>query len=333
MHGREVKIAKSDLPVFLANTLEAIESTRTASGEIVGLPIDPENHNHQGGAGWIVGIELDAVRNILKFFPRWTQIGIDLIKNDIRRFFSAAFDPIEKVIVGGSLTNQPASKDRKGKYLLRPIELSSQLFALPEGQSLQGEANSISSLMGDKPKGEITMSDPIVPTPTPEVTTPAPAPAPAPAVVDPALTELLSSDAAIAEMGKMAEAKAHQIVEMEMRKREVVEFAAKLVGGSKEFPYGLPVKADRIVACLLSLPKPQATFIEELLTMTMKATVNFMESGFNGEFNAHPRVPEQYRPAIKMWLEAKKDLKEFFVANPEVGKAEDFNLSEFVKEA
>jgi len=130
----------------------------------------------------------------------------------------------------------------------------------------------------------------------------------------------------------MAEAKAQEFVKAEMRKKEIVEFASTLVGGSKDSPYGLPVKASDVVALLLSLPPAQAEAVQMLLTSTMKATVNFMESGFSGEFNAHPRLPEAFRPHLQSWLDAGKDIKSFFTANTELGKADDYNLTEFVKE-
>ena len=335
MRGNKVDIKKDDLPVLLENTLLAIESTRTESGEVVGLPIDLNNHDHQGGAGWIVGVELDAIRNVIRFIPRWTQAGLDLIKNDIRRFFSATFDPINRVIHGGSLTNSPATKNKKGQYLLRPIELSETLFVeekemeetiqkTPLQDIADKFANFIASFKGDdkpeiKPEGENKMTDvtPVVEA----VAEPA----------NPTLTELLKTPEAVQELGKMAELKAQEFVKAEMRKKEIVEFASTLVGGSADSPYGLPVKASEVVALLLSLPPAQSEAVQMLLTKTMKATVNFMETGLNGDFNAHPRLPEIYKPSLNMWLESGKDIKSFFAQNVELGSEKDYNLSEFNK--
>jgi hypothetical protein len=338
MRGNKVEIKKEDLSVLLENTQLAIESTRTESGEVVGLPIDLNNHDHQGGAGWIVGVELDAIRNVIRFIPRWTQAGLDLIKNDIRRFFSATFDPINRVIHGGSLTNSPATKNKRGQYLLRPIELSENLFVEEKqmeekiDKTLLQEiadkfANLIASLKGDdkpeesKPEGETKMTDiaPVVEA----VAEPA----------NPTLTELLKTPEAIQELGKMAELKAQEFVKAEMRKKEIVEFASTLVGGSADSPYGLPVKASEVVALLLSLPPAQSEAVQMLLTKTMKATVNFMETGFNGDFNAHPRLPEIYKPSLNMWLAAGKSIDSFFAENVELGSEKDYNLSEFIKAA
>jgi hypothetical protein len=332
MRGNKVEIKKEDLPQLLENTQLAIESTRTESGEVVGLPIDLNNHDHQGGAGWIVGVELDAIRNVIRFIPRWTQAGLDLIKNDIRRFFSATFDPINRVIHGGSLTNSPATKNKKGQYLLRPIELSDTLFVEEKMEETINKtllqdladkfANFIASFKGgdkpEEPKGEKKMT---VDTPVTPVTE----------FANPTLTELLKTPEAIQKLGEMAEAKAAEVVKAEMRKREIVEFASTLVGGSPDSPYGLPVKASDVVALLFSLPPAQAEAVQQLLTKTMKATVNFMETGLNGDFNVHPRLADEYKPALRMWLEAGKDIKSFFAQNVELGSEKDYNLSEFIK--
>lgn len=330
MRGNKVEVKNTDLPILLENTILAIESTRTESGEIVGLPIDLNNHDHQGGAGWIVGVELDAIRNVIRFIPRWTQAGLELIKNDIRRFFSATFDPINKVIHGGSLTNSPATKNRKGQYMLRPIELSENLFVEEKEMEtsflkngLQEIAEKFTSLIASL-KGE----DKTPPEGDKEMTLPAPAPV---ETVNPNIQELLKTPEAVLEMGRQAEEIAANVVKAEMRKKEIVEFASTLVGGTPDFPYGLPVKASEVVALLCSLPPAQAEAVQQLLTKTMKASVSFMETGFSGDFNAHPRLPDAFKPALNMWLEAGKDINSFFVQNAELGKADDYNLSEFHK--
>jgi len=335
MRGNKVEIKKEDLPQLLENTQLAIESTRTESGEVVGLPIDLNNHDHQGGAGWIVGVELDAMRNVLRFIPRWTQAGLDLIKNDIRRFFSATFDPINRVIHGGSLTNSPATKNKRGQYLLRPIELSDTLFVEEKMQETINKtllqdladkfANFIASFKGDdKPeeiKGEkkMTVDTPVTPV--------------AP-VANPSMAELLNSPDVVLAMGKKAEEIAAGVIKTELRKKEIVEFASTLVGGTPDYPYGLPVRAEDVVSLLAAIDAHDTNLskaVQQMLTKTMKATVSFMETGLNGEFNVHPRLANEYKPALTMWLEAGKDIKSFFAQNVELGSEKDYNLSEFIK--
>lgn len=122
MWGSEVRITKRDLKQFVKNTQDAIDATTTESGEVVGLPIDPHDHNRGDAAGWIVGVDL--VNDVIRFTPRWTEIGIDLISKGVKRFFSATLNLKNKIILGGTLTNWPATRDDVGKILLRPIELS-----------------------------------------------------------------------------------------------------------------------------------------------------------------------------------------------------------------
>ena len=179
-------------------------------------------------------------------------------------------------------------------------------------------------------EGVTDMTEPIVvvttiPTPAPVVAKPD---VTDPKQVNPKLYELLQTPEAIQELGRQAEAKAKEMVDAEVNKRRIVEFASTLVGGTKDQPYGLPVRAEEIVALLVSLPPQQAQAVEMMLTKTMKA-INFTEMGINGEYNAHPRLAQEYRPMLKTWLDSGKELSAFFEANPEVGAAEDFNLTEF----
>ena len=323
--GEDITIDPADLPAIVEKTQLAIASTAAESGEPVGLPIDEDAHNHAGGAGWIIGVELDKGGKKIRFTPNWTEIGLKLIKDNIRRFFSVSVDLANKVILGGSLTNWPATRNKDGLILLRPIELSQSIYAQETPMADENKTPVVNS----EPiqEGEKHMTEPIVVTPeVVETATPEPA--------NPTLTELLKTPEAVKELGKIAESKAKEFMAAEARKRQIVEFASTLVGGSKDAPYGLPVKADEVVAILLSLPPAQAEAVQTLLTATMKASVNFMTNGaYASEFNSHPHLPAVYHGSLRMWMQAGRDVKSFFAANTELGKAEDYNLSEFVKEA
>lgn len=122
MHGRSVTISPEDLPAYVANTKAAIAATKGESGELAGLPIDARDHDKGDGAGWIVDCE--AAGEKLRFVPKWTELGLELVGKSIRRFFSATIDLANKVILGGTLTNWPATRAPNGRVLLRPIELS-----------------------------------------------------------------------------------------------------------------------------------------------------------------------------------------------------------------
>src|SRR3972149_2830873 len=137
MNGRPVKVEQAGLIAYLTNTLAAIAATKSATGEIVGLPIDAGatgDHDKGDAGGWIVGAEL--VDNVLQLIPKWTELGVELITKSIRRFFSATVDVENKVILGGTLTNWPAVRDAQGKMLLKPIELSKSLYELAEAAQM-----------------------------------------------------------------------------------------------------------------------------------------------------------------------------------------------------
>lgn len=145
MRGRAVEFSPSDFPAYIENTQAVIESTKTEGGEIVGLPIDLDGHDHKGGAGWIVGLELDPARDVIRFLANWTDAGADLIRKNVRRFFSPSVDPYAQVVLGGSLTNWPASRDEKYRMALRPIELSDQIQALSVSDSLGSLVSQVAS--------------------------------------------------------------------------------------------------------------------------------------------------------------------------------------------
>lgn len=123
MGGTKFEFTDEDLVEIVANTRRAIEATRTESGEIAGLPIDARGHEGGDGAGFIVDVEL--VDGVIRFTPVWTKIGVELVGEKIRRWFSATIDTLRNLAIGGTLTNWPATRDNKtGEILLRPIELA-----------------------------------------------------------------------------------------------------------------------------------------------------------------------------------------------------------------
>ena len=131
MWGREVEIESEDFNEYLENTLEAIKFTTTGEGEVVGLVIDAVGHFDDKAAGWIVDAQLIEVDKpdgtklpVIQFFAKWTEQGRELIEKGIRRMFSPTLNTKKKTVLGGSLTNWPASRDEMGKVLLRPISLS-----------------------------------------------------------------------------------------------------------------------------------------------------------------------------------------------------------------
>jgi hypothetical protein len=314
MNGREVKFEASDLPDYVRNTQAIIESTRTEKGDIVGLPIDRDSHDHKGGAGWIVGLELDTTRNIIKFLVKWTREGVDLIKNNVRRFFSPSADPGEKIILGGSLTNWPATRDVKGRMLLRPVELSKQIKEIDMEKTLeqmQDEITRLNAQLQEKPAGEA-------------------------GEIKELQDWMESNGDGLEELSRKAQEKAELIIRAERRKDRAVEFASKVIGGTREKPFGLPIKSSRLVKLLLSLPEKQAIEVQELIGLIYKNAIDFAEHGIDGsDYSLKPKLPAEFSDALRVWVESGKDARTWFaeMGEPIVGKAEDWNLGEFAKPA
>ena len=316
MMGEKIKITKQDLAAIVTNTKKVIQSTMSEGGELVGLPIDQDGHDRKGGAGWIVDVALSDSGDKILFTPKWTDLGEDLIRRSIRRFFSATFDLANKVIFGGSLTNWPASKNSMGVMALRPIELSENLkeITMPEIKEIEVVEPEIAV---ETPKGDTNMTEQVLEVETQPSET---------------IQELLRTPEAVAELARRAQAMAEEFNAAETRKNDVVKFASRLVGGTKERPVGLAIRADEIVTVLLSLPEIQAAQVQKLLSKAFTAAIDFAEKGFEGSNYAfRPRLEGRYNELAHNWVNAGRTIKSFFSENPEVGNAEDFNLSEFEK--
>jgi hypothetical protein len=316
MNGREVSFSTTDLPQYIANTQAIIDSTMTEKGEVVGLPIDKDGHDHKGGAGWIVGLELDTTRNIIKFIVKWTQEGIDLIKGNVRRFFSPSADPNEKTILGGSLTNWPATRGAKGQMLLRPVELSQNIKEIDMEKTLadlQAENDALTAKLAKSKAGASGAADSEVAE----------------------LNEWMSSNGdGLEELSRQAQEKAELIIRAERRKDKAVEFASKVIGGTREKPFGLPIKSSRLVKLLLSLPEVQAQEVQELIGLIYKNAIDFAEHGIDGsDYSMKPKLPVEFSDALRIWVDSGKPAKSWFAEMGEttVGKAEDWNLTEFSK--
>ena len=317
MSGQEVEFKSDELPDYIANTKAIIESTRTEKGEVVGLPIDKNGHDHHGGAGWIVDLELDAARNVIRFVVKWTKDGIDLIKGNIRRFFSPSTDPSEKVILGGSLTNWPATRDRQGKMLLRPVELSQSMKEIDMEKTLedlQAEnaalAAKVATLEAAKPAPVDDNSD-----------------------VKELGKWMEGNEEGVEELSRRAQQQAELIIRAERRKDKAVEFASRIVGGTKDKPFGLPVKTSRIVKLLLSLPEDKAQEVQELIGLVWQKSIDFAEHGIGGsDYSYKPKLPAELAEIAKVWVDSGKPIKAWFAEMGEsVGKYEDYNLAEFEK--
>ena len=326
MEGRTVEFKSKDLPQYVANTQKALESTRGENGDIVGLPIDGRNHDHGDAAGWIVAVELSEDGERILFTPRWTDFGCNLIENDIQRFFSPTVDSANKVIMGGSLTNWPATRNEAGEILLRPIELSVGMFSVENE-----EKNAINKLidlvqnMLSNGRGEETPDNKGVQNMTQDVN----------------LAEALESDEAKARIEELASARVEELAQVRaeeiaaarikdaQQKTHIADFAKKLVGD------GVPLvesEISELMANLYEADEESAKKVEAAFSaIAEKGIINFSESGHAKGVDVKEKVPAEFRASLQKWVDAGNDPVRFFAENPEAGESEQYDLSIYAK--
>jgi hypothetical protein len=319
MSGDEVEFKAEELQDYIDNTNAIIESTKTEGGEIVGLPIDKNTHDHAGGAGWIKGLELDKARNVIRFMVDWTKDGTDLIKENMRRFFSPSTNPESKTILGGSLTNWPATRNNKGQVLLRPIELSQQIKEIDMTKTLEDVLTEMEAIKTQNAELAAKIAELAAPK------------KPVDGEVTDEMKEFIARTEGAEELGQRAQEIAQRTIKDAERKKHVMEFAAKIVGGTPEHPYGVPVRSREIVAALLSMPDNQRKFMEGLIERMWNGVVDFAEHGYYGsELSQGKQVPAEYKPMILEWVKNGKTAASWFTdVMPELGDGRDFNLKEF----
>jgi hypothetical protein len=329
MYGRQIAIGKADLREYVTNTLENLSATKTEAGELVGLPIDARGHDKGDSAGWIKMVSLSDSGDVVRFTPQWTDIGRDLIGSNVRRFFSPTLDLENKVILGGSLTNWPATRNEKGKILLRPIEMSEDIQTVDETETpfvfildavksvvsdvvsgLLNKQPDNANLEREKPMGEENKN---VELSGPEIE----------------LEISKRAEARAVELAQgMAVDMAAKIVADEKHKAHVAELSAELVGK------GFPVTAEELQGFLSDLSEEAAQKAESILkAVTEKGLIDFSEAGHGREEHGNQPVPDWAKPILTAWLSSGNSMEEFFTANAsELGVMSDYNLQEFVKE-
>jgi hypothetical protein len=323
MHGAAVKIKDDDLETCLQNTLAAIEATKSESGEIVGLPIDAKGHEKGDGAGWIVGANLEDGK--LRLTPKWTEIGRELIEKGIRRFFSATMDIKNKVILGGTLTNWPAVRDKKGRVLLRPVELQIQIQEVDVTKTITMTQDELDQLIAKKVAAVIAAP-------------PAPEP-PGPKLDSFFELEGLSEEAKKQrkeEMRKYIEASRKQ-AELEFKQEMIrmqhqdrmTELAHELTGGNDAAPRGLRVAAEELQTHLLKLDPDEAAFWGELLKKTQKdGFIEFGEVGHGRDPKGLKPLPEEFAKKLDAGVLTLVELAE---PQSGLGDLEQYDLSKWKK--
>ena len=247
MFGREIEITEEELVFYFKNTKKAIRATRELeSGEIAGLPIDAKDHERGEAAGWIVAVKMSEENDKLLFKPKWTVIGQDLLKTKLMRNFSATFSLEDMVILGGTLTNWPATRE-DSVPILAPIELA-------ESKIKNIVKNTLTNLglykdpdnnnEGVKKMSEVKISD----------------------LTKDQVAELnmeyvqsqLGKDEKITnlseyidlEVEKLADAKIEAQLVLHKRNAEIAQFVQEVTEGSEEQPVGLAVTGDKLTELL-----------------------------------------------------------------------------------
>lgn len=307
MSGRKAKFDAAEFAQYVENTRAAIEATKTESGDIVGLPIDAKGHDKGDGAGYIVDVSQDGSK--IRITPQWNENGLEIIGKKIRRWFSATVDLTNKVILGGTLTNWPATRDKSGKILLRPIELTTQMFVNTEQPEVIPSDNSQAINNFVKGKGKMENQN---------------------------LAELANSDPKIAaELTEMVKARAKTeldaMLAAQKRTQEISELCARLTGGTEAAPRGLPVPATELSEFLNGIDDASRAKATAILSKIQAAGfVEFAETG-HGKRNEGNELPDYAKPLLKQWVELGKTPESFFEVNPELGKASEYHLAEFAK--
>jgi len=357
--GREVSFAAKDLPVFLVNTLARIQEYKTKN--MPGLPIDARNHDRADAAGWIVGAEQGEVTDsngesvaVLSIVAEWTKLGVGLIKDKIQANFSPNVDLVNKVIVGGSLTNWPATVDEKGIPLFTAIELADgikhfEMIAAENEpvQAIEEEPNEsdevltmnitkddLAELVAGQVKGALESA-----VKTAVIEKPAEPDTPAFDVLH-FLEMQDAGDEVVKEfkqamldqydiMRERASTEASQMIASIRREATISEFTQQVTAGTSDIPRGLPVKPDDLKTWLLTLNPAQLGFATQILgDIQASGVIEFRELGHGRQLQGAKEVPDYAQDSLKAALAAGNSAKAFFDA-AELGAASDYNLTDY----
>lgn len=347
MMGREIELKAKDMQDFITNTL--IKIVEFKSKGMPGLPIDARKHDKGDAAGWIVGAELGEVTDstdnaipVIRILAEWTKIGTDLIRDKVQTNFSPTVDLDNKTLLGGSLTNWPASVDANGIPLFTAVELAQGIHYLSAPTWQDKLINDIKGIFTSKVdqqalmpdiKGESQMAD-IVKEPEAVQTDEAP-------TVD--LSQLmtaldlkpddLNGDNRIDKIAELVKKQSDlqwqaRIDQME-RKTRVAELSIRLVGGSEDAPRGIPIDVDVLAAELAKLEPEQEKFWGGLCeTIVKKGLSDFSEVGHNKKVDNLKPVPDFAVSSLKAALAAGNSADEYFELAG-LGNADEYDLTPF----
>jgi hypothetical protein len=334
--GRPVTVSGKDIETYLANTLALIKDTVDNSGKITGIPIDALNHERGNAAGWITDVSMGE-RNGRKgiiFHPIWTKLGVELVGGGLQKFFSATFDDENVVVVGGTLTNYPASRDEKRHIVNEPITLTEaddnegELYAKVE-KMFMGMLNKLFNRKAKpKPKKGVFMDNDLK----------------VPKTID-ELIQLLGENEDeggqqisidLAEMVDSAATEKAKVLLKESlaeteRKAKVSSLVKEMTEGEGEAAFALGVNPKDLEAFLLSMDEDQFSLAVTTLTQIKeKGIIDFSENGSNDKGKGDKTPLPDY---VQMKLR-NKELELSDLSNPILGLGDlkEYDLAEWEKE-
>lgn len=328
MWGMEINISKRDLESYVSNTKEVIKASTTESGEIVGLPIDCVAHERGNAAGWIVDVELAG--DVVKFTPTWTELGRELISKKLQRLFSPTLDIRNKCVLGGSLTNWPATRDKKGRVLIKPIELSESLEN-DDPDSLRSLTYQV-VIDPDDPGDGQGDNNPLVK--GTEQMTPEEIQELVNGKVKEIIGDLSLSKDQIADL--VGSIRQQITAEMEAESKKIMHetsmanLAAQLVKGTADVKVGLPVDEADLAAHLKLLPTEEAEYWTKTLSAIQKdGLVDFSESGNSSQKSqGHHELPEDIIRNLESGTLKVSDLNDPILA---LGDLSEYDLSRWTQ--
>ena len=333
--GRPLEVKREEMSLFFDNTREAIEASRAkGSGEIEGLPIDAKDHERGNAAGWIVDVALNITGDKLLFKPHWTVIGFELLKAKLMKGFSPTFSLEDMVIIGGTLTNWPATRE-DGIAILAPIELElsetsiadkvvarlSNLFQkTPENQE---EFNTEGVTMT---KNKVKIED-LTPEQVSELSTQLVADAIGGKgngkVVD--LEQYIES-----QIETRADAKIKVELLLAEKSNTIANFVKDITEGTEEDPNGIGVKPEVLNELLSSLDDDQLELAMTIIkAIKAGAVVNFEEQGTGDETTGKKELPKEIQTALD---DGTLKVENLSMSSMGLGDIGEYNLSKWQKE-
>lgn len=373
MHGRPVELAAADISDYVANTNARITAYKQRN--MPGLPIDARQHDKGDAAGWIIeategqvtdtaGQQIAAVTLV----PEWTDLGADLLKRRIQTNFSPTVNLTDKVIVGGSLTNWPATVDAAGVPLLAAVELAQGMTTFepvteqepteqpatePEPAPIATDAvdsrelststgveimtleltqEQLDELVANRVKDTLAELNAQRPEPEPGSINYAELAQALGLATDDAEAQQVKHLDQLAELiEQQAQLKWQQKLSQMQRQNQYAELAARVTGGTPDAPRGIPTDADRLRDELLKLTPDQAKYWGGLLeNVTRAGLTDFSELGHGKRTKQQHPVPDYAVDSLKAALAAGASPEEFFTTAG-LGSASDYDLSAYVK--